>query len=111
MQNPENPMEGGSRFLRVFYTLAGVAYLLTAPLLAFFALMTPMACASGNCVELYANLMFFWTAAATLYALFIAIMAFAKQRTNPRWLTVSLMTFPFVFWGVYWLLAMLAGVT
>lgn len=103
-------MQPGSPFLRAFYALGGVAYLLMALLLGFFAIMTPMTCASGNCVAGFITAMFVWTLVAAAYALFIAVMAFVKARTNPRWLTLSLMSFPFIFWSVYWLLVKAAGV-
>ncbi|SMF62495.1 hypothetical protein [Allosphingosinicella indica] len=96
---------------RTFCILAGVLYLLTAPLLAFFAMMTPMACASGRCVEAYVTAMMLWTAAAALASLTIGILAIVRRRSAGRGFTVLLIGFPFVFWAVYWALADAAGVS
>lgn len=110
MTDPEQPMDSGSAFLRRFYGMAGVAYVLMAPLLGLFALMTPKTCASSSCVESTVNIILVWTAWGAITALALGTLAFFKRNTNPRWLTLALMTFPFVFWLVYWLLGKAAGV-
>lgn len=105
--------EGGATsaiFGRTFYIAAGIAYIITAPLLAFFAMMTPMACASGRCVETYVNIMFFWTAIGAVVALAFGILAFARSRRRTPRLSWMLIGFPFAFWAIYWAFGRAAGV-
>ena len=110
MNGPQSPMRPGSAFLRRFYAMAGIAYLLMSPLLALFAMMTPMACAAQNCNAAYVDRMFLWTVIGAITSLTIAILAFIKRRTTPRWLTMMLMMFPFIFWLIYWLLGKAGGI-
>lgn len=94
---------------RTLYISVGILYLLTAPLLAFFAMMTPMACASG-CVEDYVAAMMLWTTAAALASLAIGLLAIVRSRSAGRRFAALLASFPFAFWAVYWALANAAGV-
>lgn len=109
-QPPQSPLTPGSQFLRRFYARAGIAYLLMAPLLGVFVAKTPMRCGSASCNPSFVDMIFAWTVLGAVVSLTIGILAFVKRETTPRWLTMMLMMFPFIFWLIYWLIGKAGGI-
>lgn len=91
----------GPRRKQYGYIIAGICYLLFAPLLLFISFLTVLMCVSDKCVHDNLNFPFLGSLAAAVVTLLVAVFAFIWRKNRKRWFTWLMVLFPFVYFVFY----------